>query len=371
MPASALFRAPKGILGGARGRQAMMTASLLEAAPGIGAKGATFQFALTPDDVSIQEEIDTFLAGFSPQGFRADEACPLVLVDQDTDQFRIFTQNNTFRQANVLASLQSDIEEVDPETVLSEYRVVERALGAFIPRVTEGQAAPLYDVRLAAARRIQMALSLDREIRIFGTGGLLSTAGNWNANNVETIAGGSEWTVTTVDPILDIQQRILASAQPVTGIWFNEEVGFTFLRNPNVRDHMRQMLGDDRPQAQAVDAAGARNQQIQDFQIPGLPPFHIVPQKVLNETTSLLEPILTDSVVLTCQPAGGVPVTGEEIMTAVSWRRRGPSGNGFTTREFEAEARGLEGGTMMVSGHAEEEQFISNVCGGLIVNVLP
>lgn len=345
---------------------ALMTATLLDAVGGL-ARGAQFQLSLAPGDTRITEEIDTFLAGFRAPGFRADEACPIVLADNDFDTFRLFGANNAFKQVNVLASKESDINEVDPESSTDTYRVIERALGAFVSATTESQAS--YNVREASARRIRQALDLDREVRIFGATGLLSSSTGWAAANVETIAGGSEWTVVTIDPLLDIQQRILASAQPVTDIWMNEEAGFTFLRNPFVRDHMRQMLGDNAPPAPTADASGRRNQSVQDFMIPGLPPFHIVPGRVLNETTGVLDPILTDNVILTCNP--GIPTTGDDIITAVTWRRRGISGTGFTTREFELPKRGLESGMMMVSGHAEDPKFISNTCGGLIKNVLP
>lgn len=345
-----------------------VTAQLLEDTPGLGRKLSRVRFTLAPDDVHIAHEIDTFLAGFSQLGnYRADEACPVVLVDKNTDKFRTFGQNNVFKQVEVRTSRQAGIQEVDIETSLSTYLTEERALGAFIPRATEAQAT--FDVKAGHAARIQEALGLDREIRIFGTGGLLSTSTSWNSNNVVTLSGGAQWDDSeNCDPILDIQERIEASAQKITGIYFNPPVAHAFLRADRVRSHMRQMLGDSAPSADAVAAAAA--QESVDFMIPGLPPFHVVGAKVLNETSSALDFILTDKVILVSYPQNGAPVDGKRTMTAVTWRERGLSGNGFTTREFEVQARGLQGGTMMVSGHAEDEQMIANNCGGLLQDVL-
>jgi len=217
--------------------------------------------------------------------------------------------------------------------------------------------------------RIQEALGLDREIRIFGTGGLYPTTANWNANNVATLTGGgAQWDdPENCDPILDIQERIEASAQVITGIYMNPMVGHRFLAADRVRSHMRQMLGDNAPNANVVGAASIQSNV--DFVIPGLPPFHIVAGKVLNETTSALDYILGDSVIGVSFPAG-IPRDGQSTMTAVTWRERGLSGNGFTTREFEVETRGLQGGTMMVSGHAEDEQMVASNCGFLLSDVL-
>ena len=73
--------------------------------------------------------------------------------------------------------------------------------------------------------------------------------------------GGSEWDVGG-DPIRDVQSAIEKSFQPVSAVWFNQKVGHAFLRNPAVRDHMRQMLGDGAaPQATMNVARLIRDEQ--------------------------------------------------------------------------------------------------------------
>jgi hypothetical protein len=344
-----------------------LTAQLLDNTPGLGKRGQNIRLALNPSDVHVAHEIDTFLAGFAAQGFRADEASPVALVDKQTDRYRTFGSNNVFKQVEVRTSRQAGIQEVDIETSLTTYITDERALGAFIPRATQDQAT--FDVKAGHAMRIQEALGLDREIRIFGNGGLLSTSGNWNAGNVATIGAGAQWNdAENSDPILDIQERIEASAQLITGVYMNPIVAHAFLRADRVRTHMRQMLGDGAPNPGVVGATTTMSNV--DFVIPGLPPFHVVAGKVLNESTGALDFILTDSVILVSNPSTGLPVDGKRTMTSVTFRERGLSGNGFTTREFEIQGRGLQGGIMMVSGHAEDEVMIANNCGGLILNVL-
>lgn len=339
---------------------------LVDDVPGVGRGGQVYTLTLYPTDVSITEEIDTFLPGYSNFGFRADEAVPIILVDKDTNTFRVFDENDAFQVVNVAAGIQSDINEVDPITRLDTYLVRDRALGAFVPVRTEANAS--YNVRMAAARRIKRALELDREIRVFGSGGLLSTDTNFAAANRAAISAGAEWNDDeNCDPILDIQERIEASAQQVTGTYMNPQVAHAFLRARRVREHMRQMFGDSAPGDGIAKAAGA--QTLMDFVIPGLPPFHIVPAKVKNDTSGLLDYILSDSVILVGNP-GGTPVDGEEIMTAVTFRVRGPSGTGWTTREFELPKRGLEGGTMMISGHGEDVKMIATNVGGIITDVI-
>ena len=325
--------------------------------------GSVITLALTPADVNISEELDTFLAGFTPFAFRADEVSPPTLVEKDRDQFRTFDDDDAFQEVDVEASIQSPVRQVDPRTSLTEYRVIERSLGSFIPAAVEAQASPLYDPRMASGRRIQNALALNRERRVWT---LLETIANWNAANHQAVA--NDWNdQVNGDPILDIQERIEASAQPVTGIWFNPVISHRFLRHTKVRDHMRQMLGDSPVATATQDGAGV--QDALDYRIPGLPPFHVAPGKRKNTAGTALEFILSDVTVLITAPPGGVPTSGEEIQTLQTFRRRGPSGTGFTTREFFVNERGLDGGTMMVSGHAEDVRFIANTAGGLITAI--
>lgn len=346
-----------------------LRAQLLDATPGLGRAGQVIQLALSPSDVHIAHEIDTFLAGTPPQGFRADEACPIALVDKATDKYRTLGSNNVFRQVEVRTSRQAGIREVDIESSLDTYLVEERALGAFIPTATENQAT--FDVKAQHALRIQTALSLDREIRIFGTAGLLSTDSNWNANNVFTIGGGAKWDdLENADPIADFQDLVAASSLPISAFFMNPLCAMALVRTKAVREHLRTLLGDG-PATQIANATAIQVNQNLDFQIAGLPPIKVVSAKVLNDTSGELEYILDNKVVAVCYPTNGsLPTGGQTSMTSVTFRERGLSGNGFTTREFPVQTRGLQGGTMMVSGHAEDERMISNTAGGLLEDVL-
>lgn len=324
--------------------------------------GQQIMLALQPQDVHVAEEIDTFLAGYAPDEFRADEAVPIIPTDFLTDQFRTFTENNAFRVVNVLASTQSDINEVDPETILRTFICQDRAIGGFIPNVTAYTARKAYDPRQALARRIRWALALEREVRVFGTGGLLTTSGNWNANNVTTIAGGSEWDTANGDPIRNMQDAEENSVMPITDWFMSVPVFNAFLRNANVRTYLRVMLGDNAPSPDVV-------QRKRDVTIPGLAPVHVVGGKVLNESTGAIDYIMGEAVVGVRKPTGGT-VNPEDIQTAVTWRFNGPSGTGFITREFELPRRGLHAGQMMVSGYSEDPRFIANNVGALILNTL-
>lgn len=356
-------------LGGRSSRETSVR--LVDDVKGIGKAGDTVTFSLHPSDVTVNEEMDTFMVGYRAPGFRADDACPIQLVGKDQGIFRVFGVNNAFRPVNVLSSIQADIPEVDADTSTDTYMVQERALGGFIPTVTQlnyDEGNQGFDPKVAIGRRIAWALALDRELRVFGTGGLLTTSGNWNANNRVTLGAGAEWNdIAGGNPIQDLFDRISASAQIVTDIWMNPAVAQAMMLSQAVKEHIRWIIGDSQVSQQIAQATAT--QQNMDFQIPGLPPIHVVGSKVLDEATGQLVHILGDTVILTSSPPGAAN-TGEDIMTCKTFRRKGPSGNGFTTREFPLERRGLHGGVFMASGHAEQVKMVANNVGGAIFDVI-
>jgi hypothetical protein len=312
--------------------------------------------------VHLPEELPTYLAGYKPFGFRADEMSYPIMAPHDEDYHRDFSSANAFRRVDVKASHEGAIPEVDPLTSTTKFKVVDRLLGAFVPQVTEENATGLYRPRQAAMKRIGNAISLDREIDVVT---LLTTAANWTSTNTVTLGAGFQWNDgANANPIKDLQDRIVASAQTVTDIWFNQQVAFDFLRHPAVRDQMRQMIGDNAASSTLGAVANAGTMLV-DFTIPGFPPFHIAAAKVLNETTGGLDYVFPNDVLLLTRPPG-IPTDGEEIATTYTFRRRGNVGVGYETREFRVEGRGAKGGTMVVVNQADIAVITGSNCGGLL-----
>lgn len=329
---------------------------------GVGVAGQRVTLALTPTDVVESTEIPTYLAGYKPFMARADEASPIVLVDEDIGQFRQFSSDDAFKRVNVKGSDQGAIREVDPSSSLTSFRVGNRYIGGFVPDQTQEQA--VYNAKLAVGRRAMNAMVLDREIDVWD---LLGTVANWSSNVRLAIAGGDEWDVSG-DPVRDIQTLVELAWQPVTDIWMNQKVAFAFMRHPEVRAHMRQLLGDDKPGSMEGSIGDAGRRPV-DIQIPGMPPIHVVASKVMNETTNALDYIMPNVVIATHQPPG-IPTDGEDVRSALTFRRRGPAGVGLETREYRIEGRGPKGGVMQVVHTADINVMPANVAGGILSGVL-
>lgn len=329
-----------------------------------GKKGQRVTLALQPADVHDPTELPTYLAGYSPLGFRADEASPIILVDNDSDKFRNFNSDDAFRRVDVKGSVSGAVPEVDPKSALDTYKVVSRAVGSFIPWATENQSGNNYQPTMAATRRCRRAIDLDREFDVFGATpeGLLQTVANWDASVVKALT--TAWDIGG-DALKDLQEAIERSAQQVTRIWMNQRLGHIFLRNDSVRDHMRQMMGDGAAQAALQQVSRAAETNV-DFQLIGLPPVSIAASKARTEPGTDIDYVFPNGNVVLVTAPPGVPEDGEEIATTYTFRRRGPSGTGFQVREFFVPGRGELGGTMVVVSMADQAKMTGSNVGGLL-----
>lgn len=325
--------------------------------------------ALTPSDVHDPTEIPTYLAGYKPFQYRADEFSPIVLVDHDSDKYRQFSSDDTFRRVDVKNIANSlTIPEVDPQTSLTTYKVVDRAIASFIPDETESNATnPNYRPRMAAARRCRRAIDLDREIDVLGSGtdGLaLNTS--WAAAVRIALGAGQNWNGgINSDPILDLHNMIEASFQVITEFVMNHRLANAFVRHPKVKDHFRQFVGDGALQG-AINQLGQSGKNPVDFAVPGVGVIKVTSSKVKNETTGALDYVMPNCVVGLTVPDAQFPLDGEEIATTYTFRRRGPSGTGYEAREFRVDNRGPLGGTMVVVSQADDNVFTANNAGGHI-----
>ncbi len=322
--------------------------------------GKRVTLALTPAQVHDPSEMPNYLAGYKPFPFRADEASPVVLVPKSADKYRNFASSDAFRLVAVASSDQAPPPLVDPSSSLTPYKTVNKYLGGFVPKQVETEAdnfSPLQQT----AKRVKWALMQNRESEVWT---LLGTAGNWAAT--QRTAAATAWDAAGGNPITNIQTAIEKSLQMVTDIWMNQQVAHAMLRNDNVRDHMRQFLGDENARAVGAAVANAQAQAV-DFTIPGFPPFHVVSAKYLNETTDTHDYHLGKVAVLTTRP-NAVPTDAEEIASTYTFRRDDGFSTGYEVRQFFVDGLGPRGGEMVVVSCSDVAVLTGNTVGGIITN---
>jgi len=341
---------------------------LLDDVPAMGWKrGQTVLASQLPADVHDPGQLSTYLAGYSNAEHRADELSPVILHDKDSDKYRQFTLNNTFKRVNVKIAHTAHVREVDPETELPTFTMVPRAIASFVPFQTQAAADVPYNARAAAARRCANVLKLDRELDVVRT--LLGTTTTFNANNRIALGAGFNWnggaSSNPIKNLMDLNER---SAAQIACYAMNPTTAGAFIREASVKDHIRSFIGDS-------GIAGMMNQLGQlernptmmiDFAIPAVGVVKVFAAKILNETSGVLEYILEAGKVIAVARPPGVPRDGEEIATSYTWRFKGPSGTGWETREVPIETRGPFGGILVIASQMDIAVATSSVAGGII-----
>lgn len=318
--------------------------------------GERISLALTPSDVYDTSEIPELLQGYRDPQYRAAEMSPELLTDKVSDKYRTFNQNNAFQPVVVKTAGQAAVAEVDPESALATFTVVERACGSFIPKPTEMQST--YDVRARASKRCKNAIDMDIEIDVMTQ---LGTNTNWNAA-VRTAATNA-WDTAAGTPIIDVQTAVRASYQQVRAIWFTEQTAHAFLDHADTKDYMRQVRGD-LPVTDALKDLNRAMEERIDFQIAGLPMMRVVASKYINSAGTLVYTLGKVAVLI----SGPKTPSPDDVMSAATYRWKGPSGTGYDAREYVVEGRGAYGGTMMVVAEASDHVIVADRAGGIITN---
>jgi hypothetical protein len=333
----------------------------------VGKAGELITLAVMPSDTSDQlSVIDNYISGYRNFQFMADVFSPVVTVNKEAGKRIDRSLASAFTVHPTAVGRQGHINEIQDGATRVDYKTQEHALAAWIPWASENDALEQYDIRRATVTMLGDLVLLSREVRVFD---YLTTLNNWNANNRTSLTTNFKWdNGSTKDPRADLHARMKASAQRVTGIGMNPDVGYHFLSDNNVRAYLKHAMGDAAPNPEMARAIEAGNHEQQTLNIVGYPPIYICPAMKL--VSGVLQYVLADDVILFSRPPSNMPVDMFSVATSLTFRHKGKSGTGWVTNEYLPNGRGLNGGRMIETGFGETTFFGSNIAGGLIKDVL-
>jgi hypothetical protein len=332
-------------------------------------QGEKLELGLTTADVHDPSELPTYLAGYSNEEFRWAEMCQPILVEKDEDKYRTFNTAAAFRPVKVKTDDDAYAAEVKVESSLTNYKVQPRRLAAFVNDSVAAQANANYDVKLVHMERCARAINMDLELDVCGPAGLLTTLANYGGSSIALNAGaGFQWggpsgVGINSNPVQVVRDRVIASKQRITRWWFNQRVAGYFLDHPATRDYFRFQMGDSALSSTIKAVADMDGEDTLDFAIIGLGRFSVCSARY-EDTTGNIDFIMPDCLLGVTQPKG-TPTNGEKIATSYCFRRRGPNGNGFNTREVRIEQRGV-GGTLVIAEEASVPTLTSTLAGAFV-----
>lgn len=320
---------------------------------------------LGQSDVHADSALANVCFGFKLADGIADEIAPVIPVAKASDKYFTWDKDDAFQPAhNLLVASGGSVAELSPRLSSTTFSTLPYALQAFIPTEVEANADTPLRPRMAATRRLMNALMLGRETRVATA---LRTAASYGSAYKATIAAGAKWNGgATSDPVRDLYTRIEAALMPINKVCMSERTWHDFVQNASVQKYTSSKVTT--PGANPI----ARAEQAQALaSLLGLPPIHIGAMKG-KDSTGAYTYIWGDDVVL-CHTPDVMTPDGSEIATAYTFRwtganSGGASQGGFFVRTYFDEKRGPRGGTVVVVGHNDAEQFVSDVVSGLIVN---
>jgi hypothetical protein len=315
---------------------------------------------LAQGDVHVDAIGSQFMGGYQLAPGIADIAAPVIVTPKASNKYPVWDAPNTFRRVlNVGNAPSGQVPEISPTLSTTAYQTVEYALATFVPTEVEANADAPLAPRRAAVKRLYDALKLEREIRVIN---LLQTSGNWNSNNVLTVAAASKWNGgPSSNPIADLQVILQKSAMPVTRFAWAEIVDQAFGLNAQVQAKIYA-----KAMVPAIPSGDDWSKVLK------LPPISMSQMKYMASGTALS--YAWGNHVVAFHEAGNVGI--DDIATAKTFRWTGnpetPDGQiqsgGWLYREFFDNRRGGRGGVMGVLVHNDAEVMTSNIVGGLILN---
>jgi hypothetical protein len=311
-------------------------------------------------DVHIKSALPNYASGYTNFTPMADLISPPVPVTKDTNYFWEFQKEDAFQRAiGIQTAPGGGVAEIQPRLLgTSSYKVVPRALGAFVSTELEANADAPLKIRAAHVRRVVEAMKLEREIRVAA---LLRTSASWNS--ATTILSGQQWNGgANSDPVKDIHSVLDSSYGEVTGIGLAGKTYRGYTRNPAVRGYVAY-----KDKVDGIPTSSDLQAQLR------LPPFFICEMRYIK-SDGTLGFVWGEDVVLFRNPSEMPPTSQEDVATSYTFRwvtpptPDGTQSGGFVVRQYYLQDRGPQGGTKIVCVNYDAEKMTSKYIGNLLIN---
>ena len=328
-------------------------------------QGTKIKLAVLPDQVMDAEANRSYLSGYRLPGMCADDISPIVPTSVHKDKYTTTSTASAYQIPDVNTSVDGPVHTIDVSWSQDEYQTKWYGLGTYVPNPTQEAVRDVRNPTQLGLKRIAQKLMLAREKRVLDT---VTTSGNWTAANVVTLASGYHWNGgANSAPITDLKNRILASRQQCTAIFMGQEAGFAFIEHDDVSAHVKKFgAGDNSGINISGNLSRAQTEKVM-LSVPMLPPIVIVASEY-ETANGVRTRMLPSQVVLTASEAG-VPTDAETINTIKTFRYKG-QGQGYITRAYVVNDRGVEGGMMHLVYQAECDVMTGTDVGGLIIDAI-
>ncbi len=337
---------------------------------GVNQSGRLVTMDLGPSDVHVEQALTTYMVGYKPENMMADEFCPVIPVQKQSDKYWIEDKDDTFQLANSTSvSPNGLVPEVSARQSNTSYNTLPYALKTALPVEVEANADAVLRLQMRSAALPIKKLLLQREYR---TAALITTAGSFASAHKTTVAAGAKWNGgASSNPLRDIKALCEASLAPIKKLVMNERVFNAFQENAQVQKFIASKTAIKPQFANASELSALLE----------LPPIVVVRGKYKSSATAYSY-IFPDHVALFTRPET-LPPMGD----AISWNTfrwmgaaeavpggqaqtipgQGAAG-GFCIRSYYNPLRGMAGTREVVAFHYDADVIIDATVAGLIID---
>jgi hypothetical protein len=184
--------------------------------------------------------IDSIMTNFSLQ-YRNEEMiwtalAPIVPVGKRSDKYFKYAKANSFRLFDDKIGPKSFANEIDWDVATDNYSVKDHALADWVTQEEIDNADTPLEPERDSNEFINMMLDVAQEKRVAD---LFTAAANYPSGNKVTLAGATQWTGASDNPIKDIQDAIEACFRRANTLWFGVDAWLVYRRLPEVLDAVK------------------------------------------------------------------------------------------------------------------------------------
>lgn len=184
--------------------------------------------------------VDSIMTNFSLQ-YKNEEmiwqgVCPVVPVGKRSDKYFKYNKANAFRLFDDKIGPKSMANEIEWDVSSDNYSVKDHALADYVTQEEIDNADSPLSPERDSNDFINLMLDIAQEKRVAD---VFTTAANYPAGNKVTLAGATQWTGASDNPIKDIQDAIEGCFQRANTLWFGVDAWLAFRRLPEILDAVK------------------------------------------------------------------------------------------------------------------------------------
>lgn len=184
--------------------------------------------------------VDSIMTNFSLQYTNEEMIwpilCAVVSVGKRSDKFFKYAKANAFRLFDDKIGPKSMANEIDWDVQTDNYSVKDHALADWVTQEEIDNADTPLSPERDSNDFVNMMLEVAQEKRVAD---LFTTAANYPSGNKVTLAGATQWTGASDNPIKDIQDAIEGCFRRANTLWFGVDAWLAYRRLPEVLDAVK------------------------------------------------------------------------------------------------------------------------------------